>query len=359
VSYAIAAAGTGGHVYPGLAVGEALVYAGVPPADILYVGGNRLERTAYPAAGFPFFEVELRGLSRSLSVSNLGLPVVVARAVGAMTKEFRRRDVRVVLGMGGYVTVPAAVAAWRASATMMVAEQNAHAGLANRLAGRLAIRRFSAFADTEGLPGAEWVGNPVRSAIARFDRSALVGEARSRYGLIAGVPTLGVFGGSLGAKAINEAVVETFLGWDGPEICIVHLAGRDHRDDLAARAAAAGFTWTVVDFEDRMELFYAATDLVIARSGGAVAELMVTGSPAVLVPGGFGSAGHQDANARVLEKAGSAVVLEQDRLGELGEVVASILFDSAALERMRAAAIRLARPDAAEQIARAMMESHG
>ncbi len=359
MSYAIAAAGTGGHVYPGLAVGEALVESGVEPSEILYVGGDRLERSVYPDAGYPFLEVELRGLSRSLSLSNLRLPVVVARAVGTMARAFRARNVRVALGMGGYVTVPAAVAARRAGAVVMVAEQNAHAGLANRLASRLAARRFSAFAETEGLPGAEWVGNPVRSAISRFDRAALGEEARTRYGLAPGMPVLGVFGGSLGAKAINEAVVATFRVWEGPELGIVHLAGRAHHDDVAARIEGANLPWTVIGFEERMELFYAAVDLVISRAGGAVAELTVTGTPAVLVPGGFGSAGHQDANARALEGAGSAVVVAQDGLDELGGVVRSILFDPETLGRMRSAAARLARPDAAQRIAHAMMESHG
>lgn len=359
MSYAIAAAGTGGHVYPGLAVGEALVEAGVDRSDILFVGGDRLESEVYPAAGFAFFGVELRGLARSRSAANLGLPMVVARAVRAMTREFRLRGVEVMLGMGGYVTVPAAIAARRTRAVVMVAEQNAHAGLANRLAGRLAGRRFGAFARTHGLPGAEWVGNPVRPAIAAFDRETLAGEARRHYGVGEGVPIVGVFGGSLGARAINEAVVSTFLDWDGPEVAVVHLSGRDHQRAVAEQVAGSRLDWRVVGFEDRMDLFYAAADLVIARAGGAVAELTVTGTPAILVPGGFGSAGHQDANARALEAAGSAVIVEQAELDTLGDVVRAILLDPDALERMRRSAGLLARPGAATQIARAMIEAHG
>jgi UDP-N-acetylglucosamine--N-acetylmuramyl-(pentapeptide) pyrophosphoryl-undecaprenol N-acetylglucosamine transferase len=352
VSFAIAAVGTGGHVFPGLAVGEALVDAGVPRQSVLYVGGDRLEAEVYPEAGFPFLSVRLQGLKRSLSPSNLLLPFTLVAAIVGMRREFRSRSVSVVLGLGGYVTVPAAIAARMAGATFMLAEQNAHAGLGNRIAGRLARRRFGSFPVTEGLD-AEWVGNPVRASLAAFDRAALRSEALAQYGLSEDRPVVGIFGGSLGAGVLNRLAPAVAAL---PGVQVVHLAGRTHAAELAS---AATDHWRILAFEERMERFFAAVDLVVSRAGGAVAELSATGTPAVLVPGGFGSAGHQAANAAYLQQAGAAVVVPESAVDTVPEVVASILGDPSRLEAMRAAARSVARPDAAQRVAAAMMAAHG
>jgi len=351
VSFAIAAVGTGGHVFPGLAVGEALVSAGVDRSDVLCVGGDRMEATVFPAAGFPFLGLELVGLTRSLTVSNLRIPVVVARAVRSMRRAFKDRAVDVVLGMGGYVTVPAAAAGRLAGATVMVSEQNAHAGLGNRAAGMLAARRFGAFPVTQGMD-AEWVGNPIRSELVDFRREELRTAARQRYGLRSDRPVVGIFGGSLGAGVLND-VAAGIAAIEGVQL--VHLAGERNIEEIRHRAPS----WTVVGFEEHMEYFYAATDLVVARAGGAVAELTATGTPSVLVPGGFGSAGHQDANAAALEAEGAAIVVPQALADTIPRVVSDLVGDAARMATMRAAAVRMARPEAATVIAAAMIAAHG
>jgi UDP-N-acetylglucosamine--N-acetylmuramyl-(pentapeptide) pyrophosphoryl-undecaprenol N-acetylglucosamine transferase len=340
-------------------VGEALVAAGIDRSDISFVGGSRLEATVFPEAGFPFLEVELRGLVRSFDMRNLAIPGVVAKAVISMRRHFAERAVGSVLGMGGYVTVPAAVAARTAGATLFVAEQNAHAGLANRLASRLAARAFGAFPHTEGIAKADFVGNPVRRLIAEFDRDRLRPVARDRYHLPPDVPVLGVFGGSLGAGVLNQAVSDTLSKWSGPPLAAVHLAGEEHAAGIRTSAGEAVRRWEVLAFEDRMDLFFAACDLVLSRAGGAVAELTATGTPAVLVPGGFGSSGHQRANAAALVDSGAAVVLEEEELGGLGSVLERLLFDTEKLGEMRSAAAAMARPDAAAVVARAMIDAHG
>jgi UDP-N-acetylglucosamine--N-acetylmuramyl-(pentapeptide) pyrophosphoryl-undecaprenol N-acetylglucosamine transferase len=352
VTFAIAAVGTGGHVFPGLAVGEALVAAGIARDDVLFIGGDRLEATVYPDAGFPFLQVRLQGLKRSLSPQNLLIPFTLIAAILRMRRALRERSVRVVLGMGGYVTVPAAVAARLAGASVFVSEQNAHAGLGNRVAGRLASRRFAAFPTTIGLD-AEWVGNPVRSRLATFDRQRLREEALAHYGLRADLPVVGIFGGSLGAGVLNRIAPQVA---EVPDIQIVHLAGTIHAESLAPRA---GERWRIVGFEDRMDLFFAACDLVVARAGGAVAELSATGTPSILVPGGFGSAGHQAANAAHLAEAGAAVVVEESEVDQVPRIVSEVLGDTARLDAMRTAARSLARPDAANVIAAAMISQHG
>ena len=171
MSYVIAAAGTGGHVFPGLAVAEALVDRGVGRDDILFVGGDRMEASVYPEEGFPFLQVEMRGLRRSLSTKNLGLPKVVLQARDEIELAMEERKTRVALAMGGYITIPAGLASRKAGIPLMLAEQNARAGLANRVASRWAVRSFTSFPATEGLERGEWVGNPVRRSLAGLDRA--------------------------------------------------------------------------------------------------------------------------------------------------------------------------------------------
>jgi UDP-N-acetylglucosamine--N-acetylmuramyl-(pentapeptide) pyrophosphoryl-undecaprenol N-acetylglucosamine transferase len=357
MTYLIAAAGTGGHVYPGLAVGEALVDMGVRKDDVLFVGGDRLEATVYPEAGFPFLQTVVRGLQRSASLKTLTLPRVVWKARTTILEEIRRRGTRVALGMGGYVSVPTGMSAASAGISFMVAEQNAEAGLANRVASRWARRQFVSFPETRGLEQGEWVGNPVRRRLAHFDRGELHEDGMRRYELESSVPVLGVYGGSLGARALNEAVASLVVDWVGEHFQIVHLTGRAHIEDLKRQHAGERVTWRLVDFEDRMDLFYAASDLVVARAGGGVAELTATKTPAILVPGEFGSTGHQAANAAFLESSGAVVVVQQEVLEGLAATVRRLLFDATELTSMRRAAEEIARPLAAETIASAMIEA--
>lgn len=357
MSFVIAAAGTGGHVFPGLAVAEALVAAGVTRADILCIGGDRVESRIFPQHGFDFLQLELRGLKRSLSPGNLSLPVVVLRARNRIAAELTRRGVGAVLGMGGYVTVPVALAATKTRTPLLVAEQNAGAGLANRIAARWADRVFVSFPDTAGLAGGEWVGNPVRSSISSFDRAALRDDAFVHYGLDPARFVLGVFGGSLGAQVLNETTAQMVTAWSGPAIQVIHLVGKSHEETYADVDPPPGTKWIRVGFEDRMDLFYAASDLVVARAGGAVAEISATATPSILVPGEFGSSGHQVENASFLERAGAAVVLKQGDLADLPDVVKDIMADTERLVAMSEGARRIARPDAAKAIAEAMIET--
>jgi UDP-N-acetylglucosamine--N-acetylmuramyl-(pentapeptide) pyrophosphoryl-undecaprenol N-acetylglucosamine transferase len=199
------------------------------------------------------------------------------------------------------------------------------------------------------------VGNPVREALARFDRERLRPEALARYDLDPAFPVLGVFGGSLGAGVLNQAAREIVASWKGPTLQLVHLTGLGNL--TAIEGGMVDVVWRQVEFEDRMELFYASCDLVVARAGGGVAELTATGTPSVLVPGDFGSSGHQSANAEFLRASEAAVVLTQDRIGDLTSLVENLIVDEGKLGVMRAAARRIARPDAAKTIAMAMVET--
>lgn len=357
--YALAAAGTGGHVYPALAVARALTECGIDNDQIVFFGGNRLEATAVPAAGYAFVEVDVRGLRRSLTPRNLALPVVVARAARVIAGHVRRTGIGVMAAFGGYVSVPAAWGAKRGGAAVVVHEQNAVPGLANRMIASRADTTLVAFdAAAKRLPGAEVVGNPLRTELEHFDRHQLRPEARRRYALDGNRPVLGVLGGSLGAGILNETVA-TAIERDDIAVDLVHLTGRIHAEAMSVRAADDPH-WTVVPFEDRMELFYAACDLVVSRAGAlAVSELAATGTPAVVVPYAAGTAGHQAANADDLSAAGGCVIVPESDVASLADTLVSLLDGPSLLASMGTHARAVGRPDAAIRVARAILEVHG
>ena len=350
MTYAIAAAGTGGHVYPGIAVAEALVDEGADPTDICFFGGNRMESVEIPRAGFAFVELELRGFKRSFSLSNLTLPAVVRRASRRARDEMAERQIQAVLCMGGYVTVPVGWAASRSEVALYLHEQNAHAGLANRIARRWAAKCFLSFPRTKGLVG-EVVGNPLRRSFVGFDRAQLRTTALLQYDLRADIPTVGVFGGSLGARAINDAVTHMAAGWGDDPLQIVHLVGEMHSQIVHSDDDAHSVTRRVVGFERDMDLFYAAADLVVTRAGGSLLEVAATGTPMVVVPGSFGG-GHQAGNAQAMADAGAAIVVREGDLSSLGRVVANVIADGRRRADMAEAARAAAMPDAARVIAR-------
>lgn len=359
MTFALAAAGTGGHVYPALAVGAALLEAGVARERILFVGGNRLAATAVPAAGFDYLEVEIRGLRRSASLDNVSLPSVVWRASKRIQTEFAKRQVRVALGFGGYISVPAAWAARRVGATLFSHEQNAVPGLANRLVGKRAATSFIAFPEAaQKLPRSELVGNPLRPALANYDGEALRPAALDRYQLDGTKPVLGVLGGSLGARVLNEAVERVADAHDAKEMAIVHLTGHAHYESLAATAAGSAQEWRVLAFEDNMEYFYAVSDVVLSRAGAlTISELAATGTPAVVVPYAAGAAGHQAANATHLAESGGAVIVPEEDVDGVPALLQQLIADSDRRETMAAAAAALGMPDAAQVIAKAMIEA--
>jgi UDP-N-acetylglucosamine--N-acetylmuramyl-(pentapeptide) pyrophosphoryl-undecaprenol N-acetylglucosamine transferase len=357
MSYAIAAAGTGGHVYPGLAVAEELVRSGVDRSDVVFFGGDRLEATVFPNHGYPFCAVPLQSLKRSLSPENLKLPGVLRAAVKRARGELRAHRVRAVLGMGSYVTVPVTWAAHREHIPFFLHEQNGEAGLANKIMSRWAQETFVAIRDTVGVRRPVVVGTPIRPVFAEYRRSNLRHDALGRYGIEPGSVVIGIFGGSLGAGAINEAIARMASTWEGHDITLLHLVGErnvGHFDTEGSRVP-----WIVVGYEEQMEYFYAASDLVVSRAGGVtIAELAATHTPSVLVPGTFGG-GHQASNAAAMERAGAAVMLAQDRLDEIEGVLAGLVDDAGRRRGMAEAAAKLTATDAAASIAQRLIEAHG
>ncbi len=356
MTFAFAAAGTGGHLFPAIAVARELTRRGVDSADIVFFGGDRLEADAVPAAGFELVQLDIRGLKRSLSVENLGLPLLIRRASRTVTEELRRRTAGVITAFGGYVTIPAGMGASRAGFPIVIHEQNAVPGLANRFATRRAARTLVAFpASLPRLAGAELTGNPLPERIAAFDRAALRTEALAGYGLDPDHPVLGVFGGSQGAAAINDQVDGFADAVLAAGHSILHVTGPSHHAALSARAAAHP-GWVTVPYEPEMDRFYAASDLVLSRSGAmTISELTATGTPAVVVPLPAGK-GYQAENAGEMERAGGCVVVHQGAAAGLPALLGSLLTDYERRSAMAAAAAAVGRPDATGLVADAVLE---
>jgi len=362
----VAGGGTAGHVQPGLAVARTLVARGHPPASVHFVGSRRgLEATLVPEAGFTVTLLPGRGFARRLSPATVTAFGGLLGALAASLVVVGRRRPRIILCLGGYAAVPCALAAvvWRCPIVVM--EQNAVPGAANRLVARFARACAVSFEGT-ALPRAVVTGNPVRDEILALDRRRDRAAARAALGLPADRHVVAVFGGSLGARRINGATTAALDQWrDRDDLAVRHAVGsRDWTEPAASPeappASVPGVLYQAVRYEERMDLLLAAADLAVCRAGAtSVAELTVVGLPAVLVPLPGAPGDHQSANAAALAGAGAAVVVPDDQLDgpRLARTVDGLLSDPDRLEAMAAAARALSRRDAAQQVV-ALVERH-
>ncbi len=353
----VAGGGTAGHVEPALAVANEMVARGVARSEIHYLGSERgLEARLLPPTGFPHTLLPGRGIQRKLTFENIGAVVGILRAILAAVRLVRRLRPAVVVGVGGYASVPGVAAAIVLRIPLVLVEQNAVPSAANRLAGRFARAAAVPFPDT-GLPRETVTGNPVRPEVMAVDRVAQRDDARSRIGIEGDRTVLAVFGGSLGSRRINEAVLTAAATWrDREDLTIRHISGaRDHAD-LAGRSPVDDLDllqYDLVEYEHDMPSVYAAADLILCRAGGnTVAELAVVGLPSVLVPLPGAPGDHQTANSRSLEHVGAAMVVPDDELDGARMVaeIERLLADPGRLETMAKAAAAVGRRDAVAAI---------
>ncbi|HEX3565061.1 MAG TPA: UDP-N-acetylglucosamine--N-acetylmuramyl-(pentapeptide) pyrophosphoryl-undecaprenol N-acetylglucosamine transferase, partial [Acidimicrobiales bacterium] len=317
----VAGGGTAGHLQPALAIAEALVDRGHPRTSIEFVGSSRgQDRAALAGRGFPLTLLPGRGIVRSLGPADLvrnlgalmGLSLGFLRALALVS----RARPAVVVSVGGYASLPAALSAVILGVPLVLVNVDAVPGAANRLLGRFARASAVGWEGTS-LPRSVVTGTPVRPEITLVTRAP--GDrrsARTELGLPPGRLTIAAFGGSLGARRINQAVAALAAMWsDREDLSIYHVVGRrdwdeSAQDENADQSDPVGLSYRRVPYEDRMPLVYAAADIVVCRAGAmTVAELAVAGVPAILVPLPGAPGDHQSANARVLEQVGAAVLL--------------------------------------------------
>jgi len=263
-----------------------------------------------------------------------------------------------VMGGGGFVAGPAGVAATLTGTPLVLTEADSHLGLANRLLAGRARRVCLAF-PIEGREGEPYLvtGRPVPKAVLESDRAA----ARERFGVAAEDRCLLVFGGSQGARSINLAAVDAFAEREGRDFHVIHISGRRDFPEIEQRLAASAHAgrYTLLPYEPNLGDALAAADLVLARSGGSIFEVIAVGRPAILIPFPFATADHQTANAEWMRAAGAATVIPDAELTaeRLGTEVSAVLENAARLGAMAAAARGLAKPDAARRIADQVLEA--
>ena len=345
----IMAGGTGGHIFPGLAVAAELSARQVP---VLWLGAHGgLETKLVPQHGVAIETLAISGMRGKGLITVLMTPLRLLRAVLAARRVLQQHRPRSVLSMGGYVAAPGGIAAWLARIPLVVHEQNAIPGTTNRLLARFARQVLTGFAGA--MPQAQWVGNPVRAAIA-----ALAPPAQ-RWAQRSGPLRVLVLGGSQGARSLNTMLPAMFQHQaDKGPFLIRHQCGANHADATRAAYAAAGIDAENTPFVDDMAAAYAWADLAICRSGAlTLAELSAAGLGALLVPYPHAVDDHQTRNAEAMVGAGAARRVAEGEGFEhrLGAVFAQVA-DRAGLLPMAEAARALAKPDATQRIAELCIE---
>lgn len=362
-----ACGGTGGHVYPAIAIADA-IRAEHPAAAIAFAGTrDRMEWTAVPKAGYPIHAVTVsgfqRGLSKNALTRNLTFPFKLAKGMWESLRLVGSFDPDVVVGTGGYASGPVGMAGSLKGRGLALQEQNAYAGATNKMLARRADTIFVAFEAAKAyFPKKKCVlaGNPVRQDLAEADRA----EARAHFGVPAGASVLLVMGGSLGAGPINGALklrIDSLLADENT--FVIWQTGSRYFEALE-KGIPEHPRLRLLPYLDRMDWAYAAADLALCRAGAITcSELAVTGTPSVLVPSPNVTADHQTKNARAQAEAGAAVLLsETDLDSQFEATVVDLLANADRRTAMREAALEIARPDAARTIAEHVVElaeAHG
>ena len=341
--FTVMAGGTGGHIFPALAVARVLHERG---ADVRWIGSaGGMEETLVPPQGFAIDTLPVRGLRGKGALALLAAPFTLARSVLRAASLLRRGRPNAVLAFGGFASGPGGIAARLLRLPLLVHEQNRAPGLTNRVLARVASRVLTGFPGTFPAP-AEAVGNPVRPAIAALPDPAMRFAGRS------GAVRVLILGGSRGARGLNLAVPQALAGW--LNLDVRHQCGAALLDETRAAYERTGVKARIEPFIDDMAAAYAWADLVIGRAGAStLAELCAAGLGSVLVPFPHAVDDHQAKNAEYLAESGASVWLRQsDALAEdLARALQPLLGDRAALLRMARAARTLALPRAAERVA--------
>ena len=348
--------GTGGHIYPAVAVAEALKRRFGDDVDLLFVGAEgKMEMEKVPALGYRIVGLPIAGLQRRLDWHNLLVPFKVLKSIRMAKRVIRDFGADAVVGFGGYASAPVLWAAQRMGVPTVIQEQNSYAGVTNKILGKRAKRICTAYEGMERFFPADRIvltGNPLRGRFSKegADRA----EALEYYGLTSSLPTILVVGGSLGTRSLNEMMKQWILDTGGKApVQVIWQTGKYYEREMQAFLAAhpAAHVWQGA-FIDRMDYAYAAADVVVSRSGaGTVSELCLVAKPVVFVPSPNVAEDHQTKNARALEAKGAAVVVAdaESRTRAMAQAQA-LLEDPGRRSAMSCNLELLAKPHAAEDI---------
>ena len=338
----IMAGGTGGHVFPALAIAKKLMDEG---CQILWLGTRgRMEEQLVPKYGIDIEYIDVKGIRKNGVRTKLSAPFMVLKAVLQAKRVIKKFRPQVVLGMGGYASGPGGVAAYLQGIPVVLHEQNAKAGLTNRLLFKIAKRALLGFPGAFTGSKVTVVGNPVRESIVKLNE--LVRD------FTLNPLKISIIGGSLGARALNEIVPEALMNFKSNSIKVVHQCGKGNSENVKKAYQKAAFDVSVSDFVDDMDDLYKNTDLIICRAGAlTVAEVTCAGVPAIFVPLPTAVDDHQYKNASFVQKEGGAVIFRQH------ELTSEILFNTindlnnnrAKLEQMSQNAKHCAKLNATEK----------
>jgi UDP-N-acetylglucosamine--N-acetylmuramyl-(pentapeptide) pyrophosphoryl-undecaprenol N-acetylglucosamine transferase len=351
----LAGGGTAGHIEPALALADALREQD-PSIGITCLGTDRgLETRLVPARGYELALVPAVPLPRAITPQLLSVPGRLASAINAAAGVLDRVQADVLVGFGGYVATPGYLAARRRGVPIVVHEGNPRPGLANRLGARLTDHVFTGHPDTS-LSNAQCVGIPLRRDIVNMDRFSMGDKARSYFGLESDRPTLLVFGGSQGARSINRAALDAAPRLRGEGIQVLHVVGP--KNTVEAEPPPGDPQYVILPYVDRMDLAYAAADVVLCRSGAMTcAELTAIGLPAAYVPLPHGN-GEQRLNSQPIVQAGGGILVDDADLTPewIVRMLVPLLKSPERVAGMSEAAARMGRRDADVMLARKVIE---
>jgi len=359
VSVLIAAGGTGGHVYPAIAIADALREK-YDRTNVLFVGTkDHMEWDTVPKAGYDITSIWISGFHRRLTLKNLLFPIKLATSIMQSFGIIRKFDPNVVISCGGYAAGPVCWVASKKSIPLVIQEQNSYPGVTNRILGRSADKIFTAFKDADHyfpIDKIQLAGNPTRKSLTNADRH----QSFKSFGFDPNKKTLLILGGSGGAKAINDAMLQNIDRLHNEmDLQIIWQCGQRYYDQMRNKVDLNHYPHLLLkDFIHDMAAAYAVADLVISRAGAlSCSELALTGKPSILVPSPNVAGDHQTKNARSMVEEGAAELLKDKDLNDtLAGLVEKIITDEQKLKQMNEAAQKLARPEAAETIATEILE---
>ena len=355
----IAAGGTGGHVYPAIAIADALKEAHAE-TEILFIGTkDHMEWDAVPKAGYDIKSIWISGFHRRFTLKNILFPVKLGSSLVQSWAILSQFEPDVVVSCGGFASGPVGWVASKKDIPLVLQEQNSYPGVTNRLLAKKADKIFTAFKHADRyLPPekTEMAGNPTRKNLVEVDKEAAYRE----FGFDSNEKTLLVLGGSGGARSINEAMAANIEKLHNEmNLQIIWQCGSRYYDELHIQLHTDDYEdLRLVDFLHNMPEAYAVADLVVSRAGAlSCSELALTGKPSILIPSPNVAGDHQSKNARSMVDEGAAAILDDSEAGDaLAQLVEKLIFDQQKLKEMQQAALKLARPDAAGEIAREILE---